>query len=366
MLFWPVTMLIGKRKVLWSQWLLMISMTLISLTHILYACLFNSFLKNEYLLLVMYMVFALYTPLMTMVSVAYLTHPKGVSLRLRASFLPATVASILLALSVAIGGADMYRLWIERGSDAVANVFFPHSWRYNLIVACHYYMFWIVLSAEVVWVFLYSVVHIRRFNAMLGEYFTQGQHGPVMDRKDFFIVVTACIFIIIHLFLFPFNAPRHFSSTVIYCVVFGTSAFLLGRLIYRLNYSAALLNENISQSSRYHTEDLSDLGKQMARYVEEEAFLNPDLSVFEIARHFRVSQDRVVDAIHEHTSTTFAEYVDSLRVERAAALLTQADGIDDPELITHIAHRCGYLSAQALESAFLRVMNTPISQSGLV
>ena len=171
-LFWPVATVLFKRRVLAAQWLSMPALLSMSLSVIIYSTFFNTFLKGEYLLVCIFMVLSMITPALIQAFVTLLTNPRGLPIRARILILPAVIVTILMGLSVVIGGADMYRLWIQRGAEGIANRFFANSWRYNLIVAIHYYLYWFVIIAEVTYVAYYCIRHVTRFNRQLGEYYT--------------------------------------------------------------------------------------------------------------------------------------------------------------------------------------------------
>ena len=52
-LFWPLATLLFKRNVLGAQWLLMIALTVMSFSVIVYSTFFNNFLKGEFLLVIL-------------------------------------------------------------------------------------------------------------------------------------------------------------------------------------------------------------------------------------------------------------------------------------------------------------------------
>ena len=120
-LFWPVATVLFKRRVLDAQWLSMTALLTMSLSVIIYSTFFNTFLKGEYLLVCIFMVLSMLTPALIQAFVTLLTNPRGLPIRARILILPAVIVTLLMGLSVVIGGADMYRLWIQRGAEGIAN-----------------------------------------------------------------------------------------------------------------------------------------------------------------------------------------------------------------------------------------------------
>ena len=55
-LYWPFVTLFFKRRVLGAQWLIMAALLTMGLSVIIYSTFFNSFLKGEYLLVILFMI----------------------------------------------------------------------------------------------------------------------------------------------------------------------------------------------------------------------------------------------------------------------------------------------------------------------
>ena len=107
-----------------------------------------------------------------------------------------------------------------------------------------------------------------------------------------------------------------------------------------------------------------NLGRDLTDYVtDSKAFLNPDLSVYLLADHFRVSEDEIIDAVHRTHGITFSEYIDTLRIEHAISLMNEQGDhyhTDDPDDMTRLAHQCGYLERSRFESSFQKIMQTSL------
>ena len=358
-LFWPLTTLLFKRTVLGGQWLMITALLLIGLSIIVYSTFFNHFLSGEYLLMILFMLLSLAVPPMTQMSVTALTRMQGVSRMARLLILPSLTIGLLMAASVIIGGADMYRLWISHTADGYGWHFFEGSWRYNLIVSVHYYLYWAVLVGEVFFVALYTIASIRRFQRQVGEYYSSEGINHRWALAFYVSIAINCIAIILSYIVFPINRPRPLWAVHLFCSVEGIAMFIMGALSYRIKYSAELLYQDINRTSLPVRHDLDALGHQLTQFIEEGAYRNPDISVFSLSNRFRVSQDQVIDALHRIHGLSFSDYIDSLRIEYADGLLS-ADSPSDSHYLDRIAHQCGYLDADALRHAYLSVMHTPI------
>lgn len=357
-LVWPLALLLFKPRVLDVQWLLAVAILLMGLSYVVYSSFFNTFLSGEYLLVILFMLFALFTPTALALAITHLTCPQGVRRLSRALFLIPLATIALLALSVVIGGPDMYRLWIYRGTDLDADLFYPNSWRYNLIVAIHFYLFYIVLLVQLVMLVVHTFRSLRRYRRTLGKYYSSSQYQPHDLQLIFPSILAISAVIILSLVLFPFNAPRPFGLTLILTLLQAAATTTLGLATYRLHHAAENIRYSLEHSPRTsRPRDLAALGRQLSQHIEKQAFRNPYLSVFSLANTFHISQDQVVDAIYRVHGQSFADYIDSLRVQHAISLINEND---DPDHLLHIAHLCGYPDLPALQRAYRKIMKTEL------
>jgi AraC-like DNA-binding protein len=364
-LYWPFVTLLFKRRVLGAQWLIMSALMSMGLSVILYSTFFNSFLKGEYLLVILFMILSMFTPPLIHAAVTNLTgieEKRPLLARTNLLSIPAVVIVILMSLSVVIGGDDMYRLWIQRGSEGIAHRFFDNSWRYNVIVSVHFYLYWFFIVAETTFVGIYSIFCIYRFSRLLDEYYSANR----VNRSDllgtYLFVALNCFFVIFSYVMYPFNTPRPVAGTAFGCALQAVVMFFIGYCAFRTPVGVETLNVSRRRLASHSRRDLTLLGRQLSEYVEDtKAYLNPDLSVFLLAEHFHVSEDDVIDALHGQQGTSFANYIDSLRIEYAVRLLNEQKNLyhsDEPDDMSRLAHQCGYLNVADFRHAYLSVMHT--------
>ena len=369
-LYWPFMTIFFKHRVLGAQWLIMSALMAMGLSVIIYSTFFNNFLKGEYLLVIMFMIISMFTPPLIQAAVTNLTETgekRPLLTRLNVLVIPALVVVFLMAASVIIGGADMYRLWIQRGSEGTAYHFFAHSWRYNLIVSVHFYLYWLLIIAETTFVGVYSIIRINRFSRLLDEYYTaNGVHRADLLGTYLFVALN-CFFVVFSYVMYPFNSPRPVVGIAVGAAMQAVVMFFIGYFAFRTPVGVEVLNENKRRLREYSRRDQVLLGRQLSEYVEDDkAYLNPDLSVFLLADHFRVSEDDIIDAVHRQQGTTFSDYINSLRIEHAVRLLNEQKTLyrlEEPDDISRLAHQCGYLSADALRHAYSDVMQAPFPKN---
>lgn len=366
-LYWPFVTLFFKRRVLGAQWLIMSALMSMGLAVILYSTFFNSFLKGEYLLVIMFMILSMFTPPLIQAAVTNLTdtgEKRPLLARLNVLVIPAVVVVILMATSVIIGGDDMYRLWIQRGSSGIARRFFANSWRYNLIVLVHFYLYWFLIVAETTFVGVYSIIRINRFSRMLDEYYSVNRVHRADLLGTYLFVALNCFFVVYSYVMYPFNSPRPVMGTAFGAALQGVVMFFIGYFAFRTPIGIEVLNEKKQRLNNSSRRYLISLGHDLTQYlVDTKAFLEQDLSVFLLAEHFHVSEDEIIDALHRTHGISFSEYIDSLRIEYAIKLLDEQKEyfhVDDPDDMSRLAHQCGYLERSVFERSFQKVMQTTL------
>ena len=230
-LYWPFVTLFFKRRVLGAQWLIMSALMSMGLAVIIYSTFFNNFLKGEYILVIMFMILSMFTPPLIQAAVTNLTdtgEKRPLLSRLNVLVIPAVVLAILLAASVIIGGSDMYRLWIQRGSEGIAHHFYAGSWRYNLIVAVHFYLYWFLIVAETTFVGAYSIIRINRFSRLLDDYYSVNRVNRADLQGTYLFVALNCFFVVLSYVMYPFNSPRPILGTAFGCTLQAVVMFFIG------------------------------------------------------------------------------------------------------------------------------------------
>ena len=366
-LYWPIVTLLFKRRVLGAQWLIMAALLDMSLSVIIYSTFFNTFLKGEFLLVIIFMVLSMFTPPLILAAVTTLTEtgekrPKLT--RLHVLVIPACVVVALMAASIIIGGDDMYRLWIQRGSSGIARRFFANSWRYNLIVLVHFYLYWFLIVAETTFVGIYSIIRINRFSRMLDDYYSVNRVHRADLLGTYLFVALNCFFVVYSYVMYPFNSPRPVMGTAFGAALQAVVMFFIGYFAFRTPIGVEVLNEKKQRLNNSSRRYLISLGHDLTQYlVDTKAFLDHDLSVFLLAEHFHVSEDEIIDALHRTHGISFSEYIDSLRIEYAIKLLDEQKEyfhVDDPDDMSRLAHQCGYLERSVFERSFQKVMQTTL------
>lgn len=102
--------------------------------------------------------------------------------------------------------------------------------------------------------------------------------------------------------------------------------------------------------------DLDDNGnvKRLKELMEnEQLYLNPDLTVEDVARCLDISPQYLSIFLHSELQISFAQFVNGYRVERAKKLLLTTD-----EKVEYIALTCGFNSRQTFRRIFSAITGT--------
>lgn len=347
---WPLATLFLKRRVMDAQWLEMLALTLSGLAIVVFSCLFNTFLNREYMLVLMWMILALFAPPMSGVAMASLTLQGGVTRKIRSHLIIAASVTALLLISEMVAGKPIYLTWISRSANGTTHFFYPSSWRYNLIVAIHHYLFNATLVVELLFNTVYSVICMRRLHLLLGEYYSSSSTRTYSINVSYMCIAVLCFMVALTVTVYPFNMDRPVWFVAVTCSLLTVAGLVLGGVTYFRNYGVERFSR---ERAIWRTGgDPARSGRALCEYIEKEGFRNPDLTVFDLATRFRLSQDDVVDIIHRLHGMTFSKYVDSLRVEQANSIIMSENiNLDDHDALTRLAHRCGYVSGEDLRRA---------------
>ena len=362
-LFWPLATLLCKRNVLNAQWLMMLAMTMLAFTFFLLGCLFNTFLQHEYLILILFLDLIIVTPPVIHIALAVLTQPRASFLSARMLLFPSILCIVLMILSVTIGGADLYRLWTASGLEGASWRFLPDNWTYNFIVIVNFYLFWSVFVFEALFILVTSIRQFFHFKRINSEFYTSDRFQNLNLKGIYIATNLGLAFLFLGQFTDIFNPGNERWFLFAYCLPLALLLFYIGRSVYRINIGA----ERLPLRTRSRR-DPAFLVRQLDDYVEkEQAFLNPDLSVFMLAEHLHTTEDDIIDTIHRYHGVPFGDYIDALRVQHAVSLmLAEHPDIENPDVLAHLAHRSGFLTVDALEDAWYRNFHAPISQSHIL
>lgn len=377
--FWPLAALFCKREVSDSQWALMGAQIMLGVTMALYASFFVPCLEHEHLLCHLYVMMALLTPVFFLAGITRLTTMGGFTKQIRRFFLLPVFAMTLITAIALIGGFNNYQHFLATAVHGGDLSLVGDFW-YDVMVICEFYGFLTMLAIEVIIVIVIVAPCVRQYVRLMEDNFVSPPRSIRLLRP----YLAALFVMVLLLLLLEVNFPLHFLKSrfllVCVCVMQSVITFSFGYFVYNIRYSAERLQE-MQCDAEVVTNQFRKLGldeqvtvervsEQVRTYLEDcKGCLDPTVSVFKIARQFHVDQDMVVRAIHLIKGVSFAEYVNSLRVEYALGVVMERleggmrndDPYDQSRFTDSLAASCGYPSTASFYIGFAQVMGQPFN-----
>jgi len=144
--------------------------------------------------------------------------------------------------------------------------------------------------------------------------------------------------------------PYHSSSLTL---LFLIAVLILAAVVYFSIIAPELFN-NFKQkywSSSLRPDESLQLAQQITTFLrQEERFVQPDLGLNSIARALGASPKNVSQAINQHLGDNFYAYLNTLRINKAMALL-DGDTTDDLP-IKNVMYDCGFNNKTTFNKAF--------------
>lgn len=375
--FWPLVTLFFKREVMEAQWLLMGALSMAGICMMLYSTFFIDCFRHEHLLCHLYVMMALFTPAVMLAGVVKLTSTEGYGPQIRNFLLLPVSSMVLITLVAQLGGWKNYQLFLATAVHG-GDLSLRGDFWYDALLVVEYFGFLGVLGLEVLLLVFIALPNIRKYATMLKDNFVE--HTRTFRRIR--IMGTVVAVVIILLVLLQVNYPLHYLSSrfmqVLVSVAQSFVVFVAGYFVYHLRHSAEQLEDMQHDaevvSDQFRKLGLSDqlsieqVAEDVRAYLEDsKGCLDPTVSVFKIARQFHVNQDVVVHSIHLLKGCSFAEYVNSLRIEYAlGVVMERLDGgmrndsdYERLRFTDSLAASCGYSSAASFYIGFAKVMGQP-------
>ena len=364
-LVWPIVFVLFFKTVRPVQWLYSVAAFVIGTAVILYSCMFNENLRGEYILVLMYCVTALFAPALFYLFVNKLTNPEGASFKVRLVFLIPIFASIVVVGSAVLAGRAHYRTYLERviyGSDASLTGVFE----YDQLVIVGRYLFLFVLLAEVVWLVVTSIRKLLKYYSVLDEYMAANGRTTMIKTNRIVLVImgVAVLYCVIVLGIYPINELQNVGLAVSVSVINCIVAFLLGYVVSAASLTAEEMNGMIDLTDRRAgnvrwlgpKEQLAyyrELSNQMVEVVEhQKGYLDRKLSFEDMCNKLGTDQLDMTEAIRLIHGSNFLEYVNSLRIDRAIAMILVQSEDDDALMLRYKVLHTDFLKSIVLDCGF--------------
>ncbi len=147
---------------------------------------------------------------------------------------------------------------------------------------------------------------------------------------------------------FALNRGAHASALISY----GTAPLIavLFALLIAVSAMTVRSRKSISPASATVEGDAEIVARLRALLVDEQLFLDPDLTAQRLARRLHLPARDVSGAINRTQNANISQYVNDFRLARAAALLVESD-----DSVSSIAEASGFLARSNFYREFRRV-----------
>ncbi len=324
--------------------------------------------KDNYVL--MYKGDILYNALLLLViplHAAYFSFLTQSSLRLRTAlclFLPSILVTLTLALLYAsVGEANAVTF--------IRNYFFdlrlpsPDTWDYALLVVVYKLINPIVIAESVVaMAYIYRL--LKRYDARLSGYYSNvDDKNKPANYFVFYITLALLVSNLLYTAIVVINSQAEKPMLEVAYIVFAVMLFLLGRSVLNNRFSAADLDyeqslvaplkvvEVVDEKQDVLTGSFPALDRRLRDLLAKEPlYLQADLTLDDLAARLYTNRTYLSLLFNKVYGMPFYDYVNSLRVKHAEALL--ADAANGYSL-EHIAAESGFSATSSFYRIFKHI-----------
>lgn len=239
--FWPVVMIISKKKLITAQWLFSISQMILGFAIVLYDVYYGDIIMHSYVADVLYTLVSIFVVPAFYMFVCSLTEPGGITISHRRVFIPSIIYAVMFVAIVLSMGNRRYEMYMNNVID-LGNFSLMPSDAYTLMVIVGYYGFRIFIFLQFVLLLIHASKRLHKYGQMINH--------PHRRRLEKGIILSFVILFLIALYIAIF--PRRMSydiqiGSIVIVVISSLFIFILGLWAYNLKYSAAqitMMKEN--------------------------------------------------------------------------------------------------------------------------
>lgn len=376
-MIYPAIALLVKKKLSNTQLIMIFAMVCTSIVHGLYACYYNTFFRQEYVLNIVYQVLALFIPPIFLAAVASMTTVKGVSRSFRRYFYLAVFYSALLIVSYLYAGIRNSHLYLSQALYA-GKASFIGDFRYDLLIVVAYYGFLAVLMIEIILLLSMTKPRLENYLSLCNDYFPKFS----TDRHSILgLLKFSVIPLLVIAYLLVLNPVGKLTSVPLAILIASLQVFIIivvSIFMFSVEYDAHDLVEmihdsnirhlsysNVSGTSGLQSRDYEQVMKDVDEYLERTSlYLNPRLTLIELADAVFIPQGVLLESIHQVKGGSFSDYLNRIRIEKALDKLLQdhafVDGSVTDDVLQLVAPRYGFDDSYSFQTAFKSVMNESI------
>lgn len=249
--FWPVVMILSRRRFFKAQWMMALTQMLIGASVALYDAYYGGLIHNSYVADVMYTLVSVFCAPAFYIFVCSLSCKDGVSRRQRQIFMPAVLFILLFSALIIVLGGERYERYMTNVVDA-RDFNLTSSTAYSAMVVLGCLGYRILIAGQTLLVVVLSVMRISRYHkelALMGRIPSKARY---VHYCSFLSMPILCM-----LALFPHRLTETVSPWMVVLVVaLSVMQLLVGYYAYIIRFTAEHLEIMRKE------DELSHLGKE--------------------------------------------------------------------------------------------------------
>lgn len=269
------------------------------------------------------------------------------------------------------------------------------DFKFNIIEMKHFILFIIIFGIEIINLVTGISKHIQRFEKilslfmvlmlivqsgiyivliykMIGNYdniieneFSEVENLKLTWLKTFLFIFASVFLILVLFFILLVHGGNVSGFNTILSLYFSITVFVLGYFAFVRQSWQISNNQNINKTEIFnnennHTED-NKLFNKLLKYMEEEkAFMEPNLTLTELANRLGTNRNNLSRLINTKTDKNFFNFINEYRVNEVKEALKNPQ--NQNYTLLAIAFECGFNSKSSFNSVFKKFTGLTPSQ----
>lgn len=224
--------------------------------------------------------------------------------------------------------------------------------------------FSVFLFFQIVFLSVWSIVKVNRYNALLSDFFDNGDDLSG-DLSQTLVFLIATVVVIVIMMILPDDVISIFWVAVAFSLIISLLQFLMGSTVYNMKEVPEITPEMTAPEtvisdtvSEVETETQAISGKAddrlLQRVISEKLYLDPMISLVSLAEELHTNRTYLSNSIHSCYNQNFSDFINTLRIGYALDLMKS-----DPENINikEVALKSGYNHIQSFYRNFAIIMD---------
>jgi AraC-like DNA-binding protein len=222
----------------------------------------------------------------------------------------------------------------------------------------------VVFALQIPFVFISGWHKITRFNRQIEENYSSTENKMLTTLKPLLLVFAVAS---VASFVSNIIGRQNFADSIemlaVPSVSFSILLLLIGHAGIHQFFTAKELEEDICQPEDTTKEKEAEsgsvvdtIGEEIIHVVDgEHLYLQPNLKINDLAQRLNTNREYIYRAINIGMGQSFADFINSRRIDYAAGLLE-----DNPQMpLTEVAHKAGFSSPSAFYRNWKRFKDYP-------